>query len=62
VEVFDFPDSKYLVTEFVKGGDLFDAIAADTKYSETVARGMVRKATKLRTNELKIYSIVFNNP
>jgi serine/threonine protein kinase len=29
------------VTEYVKGGDLFDAIAADTKYSELVSRRMV---------------------
>ena len=42
VEVFDLPEEKYLVTEYVRGGDLFDAIAADTKYSETVSRGMVR--------------------
>jgi doublecortin-like kinase 1/2 len=42
VEVFDFPDEKYLVTELVRGGDLFDAIATDTKYSEPVSRGMVR--------------------
>ncbi len=27
LEVFDFPDEKYLVTEYVRGGDLFDAIA-----------------------------------
>ncbi len=38
IEVFDFPGEKYLVTEYVRGGDLFDAIAADTKYSEVVAR------------------------
>ena len=42
VEVFDLPEEKYLVTEYVRGGDLFDAIAADTKYSEKVSRGMVR--------------------
>jgi len=43
--VFDFADAKYLVTEYVKGGDLFDAIAVDTKYSEAVSRGMVRDLT-----------------
>lgn len=42
IEVFDTPEEKYLVTEYVKGGDLFDAIAMDTKYSEEVSRGMVR--------------------
>ena len=42
VEVFDLPEEKYLVTEYVRGGDLFDAIAADTKYSEDISRGMVR--------------------
>merc|ERR1712013_699716 len=31
-EVFDFPTEKYLVMEYVAGGDLFDAIAADIKY------------------------------
>lgn len=41
-EVFDFPTEKYLVMEFVAGGDLFDAIAADIKYSETVARDMIK--------------------
>ena len=38
IEVFDFPEEKFLVTEYVRGGDLFDAIAVDTKYSETVSR------------------------
>jgi len=41
-EVFDFSSEKYLVMEFVSGGDLFDAIAADIKYSEVVARDMVK--------------------
>jgi len=40
-EVFDFTDEKYLIMEFVSGGDLFDAIAADIKYCEAVARDMV---------------------
>jgi len=40
-EVFDFPGEKYLVMEYVQGGDLFDAIAADIKYSESVARDMI---------------------
>ena len=39
IETFDLPDEKYLVTEYVKGGDLFDAIAVDTKYSEDLSRG-----------------------
>ena len=33
------------VTEYVKGGDLFDAIASDTKYSELVSRRMVADLT-----------------
>lgn len=41
-EVFDFPTEKYLIMEYVSGGDLFDAIAHDIKYSETVARDMIR--------------------
>jgi len=41
-EVFDFQTEKYLVMEYVSGGDLFDAIAADIKYSETVARDMIK--------------------
>ena len=45
VEVFDFPEEKYLVTEYIKGGDLFDAIAVDTKYTESVSRGMIRDLT-----------------
>jgi len=40
-EVFDFEAEKYLIMEYVQGGDLFDAIAADIKYSEPVARDMV---------------------
>ena len=45
LEVFDFPEEKFLVTEFVRGGDLFDAIAIDTKYSERVSRRMVADMT-----------------
>merc|ERR1719270_23678 len=41
-EVFDFPTEKYLVMEYVAGGDLFDAIAHDIKYSESVARDMIK--------------------
>merc|ERR1719312_1298257 len=41
-EVFDFPSEKYLVMEYVSGGDLFDAIAHDIKYSESVARDMIK--------------------
>jgi len=41
-EVFDFPMEKFLVMEFVSGGDLFDAIASDIKYSEKVARDMIK--------------------
>ena len=41
-EVFDFPTEKYLVMEYVSGGDLFDAIAHDIKYTETVARDMIK--------------------
>merc|ERR1719244_2111999 len=41
-EVFDFPGEKYLVMEYVSGGDLFDAIAADIKYTEPVARDMIK--------------------
>lgn len=41
LEVFDFHDEKHLVTEYVRGGDLFDAIAVDTKYTEKVSRRMV---------------------
>lgn len=40
-EVFDFPAEKYLIMEYVQGGDLFDAIASDIKYTEAVARDMV---------------------
>ena len=45
LEVYDFPGEKYLVTEYVRGGDLFDAIAIDTKYSERVSRRMVADMT-----------------
>ena len=41
-EVFDFPTEKYLVMEYVSGGDLFDAIAHDIKYTENVARDMIK--------------------
>lgn len=41
-EVFDFTTEKYLIMEYVSGGDLFDAIAHDIKYSEAVARDMIR--------------------
>ena len=45
LEVFDYPEEKYLVTEYVRGGDLFDAIAIDTKYSERVSRRMITDMT-----------------
>jgi serine/threonine protein kinase len=45
LEVFDFAEEKYLVTEYVRGGDLFDAIAMDTKYSEKISRRMVGDMT-----------------
>ena len=45
IEVFDFLNEKYLVTELVPGGDLFDAIAVDTKYTEPVSRRMVADLT-----------------
>jgi len=41
-EVFDFPTEKYLIMEYVSGGDLFDAIAHDIKYTESVARDMIK--------------------
>lgn len=41
VEEFDFEVELYLVMELVKGGDLFDAIAAATKFSEPEASHMV---------------------
>ena len=57
-EVFDFPTEKYLIMEYVAGGDLFDAIAHDIKYSEAVARDMIRDlalALQVRlTESLKI--------
>ena len=41
-EVFDFASEKYLVMEYVSGGDLFDSIAHDIKYTEAVARDMIK--------------------
>ncbi|XP_064481421.1 serine/threonine-protein kinase DCLK1-like [Ornithodoros turicata] len=41
VEEFDFECELYLVMELVKGGDLFDAIAAATKFCEPEAARMV---------------------
>jgi len=41
-EVFDFQMEKFLIMEFVSGGDLFDAIASDIKYTEKVARDMIK--------------------
>ncbi|XP_054709772.1 LOW QUALITY PROTEIN: serine/threonine-protein kinase DCLK1-like [Uloborus diversus] len=41
VEEFDFENDLYLVMELVKGGDLFDAIASATKYTEKDASLMV---------------------
>ncbi|XP_059470808.1 serine/threonine-protein kinase DCLK1 isoform X2 [Neocloeon triangulifer] len=39
---FDFPRQLYLVMELVKGGDLFDAIAAANKFNERDAATMTR--------------------
>ena len=53
-EVFDFPTEKYLVMEYVSGGDLFDAIAHDIKYTENVARDMIKDlANALQVNMQK---------
>lgn len=41
VEEFDFDSELYLVMELVKGGDLFDAIAAATKFPEMEAARLV---------------------
>ncbi|XP_042901484.1 serine/threonine-protein kinase DCLK1 [Parasteatoda tepidariorum] len=41
IEEFDFENDLYLVMELVKGGDLFDAIASATKYTEKDASSMV---------------------
>ncbi|CAL1287138.1 unnamed protein product [Larinioides sclopetarius] len=41
IEEFDFENDLYLVMELVKGGDLFDAIASATKYTEKDASFMV---------------------
>lgn len=41
LEEFDLDNELYLVMELIKGGDLFDAIASATKYSERDASGMV---------------------
>lgn len=41
LEEFDYENDLYLVMELIKGGDLFDAIASATKYTEKTASGMV---------------------
>ncbi|XP_076628110.1 uncharacterized protein LOC143345146 isoform X2 [Colletes latitarsis] len=41
----DTPDQLFLVLELVKGGDLFDAITAATKFSEADASLMIRHLT-----------------
>ena len=43
--MFDFPDKIYLVTEYVRGRNLFDAIAIGTKYSVRVSRKMIGDMT-----------------
>ncbi|KAF8785151.1 Serine/threonine-protein kinase DCLK1 like protein [Argiope bruennichi] len=41
IEEFDFENDLYLVMELIKGGDLFDAIASATKYTEKDASLMI---------------------
>jgi serine/threonine protein kinase len=41
-EEFETHDEVYLVTDLVKGGDLFDAITQSVKFNEKDAAGMVR--------------------
>ena len=66
-EVFDFPTEKYLVMEYVSGGDLFDAIAHDIKYTENVARDMIKDlANALQVKcelgiRLRIHCLLFNH-
>ncbi|XP_066999818.1 serine/threonine-protein kinase GA29083 isoform X3 [Anabrus simplex] len=45
IEEHDSPTELYLVMELIKGGDLFDAIAAATKFSEKEASIMIRNLT-----------------
>lgn len=45
-EDYDTPTEMFLVMEFVKGGDLFDAISASVKFSENVAKDYFRDMTK----------------
>lgn len=45
IEEFHTPTQLYLVMELVKGGDLFDAIASATRYTEKDASSMVRDLT-----------------
>ncbi|XP_064109648.1 serine/threonine-protein kinase DCLK1-like isoform X4 [Macrobrachium nipponense] len=42
IEEFHTPHQLYLVMELVRGGDLFDAIASATRYTEQDASSMVR--------------------
>ena len=59
-EVFDFPSEKYLVMEYVSGGDLFDAIAHDIKYSESVARDMIKDlANALQVVVIQLFDFSF---
>ena len=64
-EVFDFPTEKYLVMEYVSGGDLFDAIAHDIKYTENVARDMIKDlANALQVKcelRIRINCLLFNH-
>ncbi|XP_063415280.1 serine/threonine-protein kinase DCLK2-like isoform X1 [Mytilus trossulus] len=41
VDEFDTKDELYLVMEYVRGGDLFDAISTSTKYTERDASTMI---------------------
>jgi serine/threonine protein kinase len=41
-EAFETKDEVYLVTDLVKGGDLFDAITQSVKFNEKDASGMVQ--------------------
>ncbi|KAG0716948.1 Serine/threonine-protein kinase DCLK1 [Chionoecetes opilio] len=45
IEEFHTPTQLYLVMELVKGGDLFDAIASATRYTERDASCMLRDLT-----------------
>ena len=58
LEVVDEPNMMYIVTDLVKGGELFDRIVRKEKYSEADARRLVKEILITMTSMLFLLQLL----